>query len=88
MERIGDFMLSKNDFIDSALKGNGVQNDERDVWVNVDGEQYTVSIDGVLDHEETEPFEASSYLENNLDADVWDNLYDQYVADYCKKNGR
>ena len=31
MERIGDFMLSKNDFIDAALKGNGVQNDAHSV---------------------------------------------------------
>ncbi len=88
MERISDFMLSKNDFIDAALKENGVQNDAHDVWVVVEGDQYTVSIDGVLGHEETEPFEASSYLENHLESGVWSDLYEQYVDDCCKKNGR
>lgn len=73
-------MLNKEEFITEALKGNGVENDAHDVWVVVNGEQYTVSIDEVLDHEETEPFEASDYLENYKEADAWDDLYEQYVG--------
>ena len=49
-------MLKFREFIEKALGGNGVQNDSSDVWVVVDGVQCTVSIDDVLDHEETEPF--------------------------------
>lgn len=49
-------MLKFREFIEKALGGNGVQNDYSDVWVVVDGVQCTVSIDDVLDHEETEPF--------------------------------
>lgn len=79
-----DFELAKMDF-DSfkqeALKGNGVQNDAANVWVEVDGKQYTVDISDVLDHEETEPFEASDALESDLDADAWTELYNQYLGE-------
>ena len=79
-----DFELARMDF-DSfqqeALKGNGVQNDAANVFVEVDGKQYTVDISDVLDHEETEPFEASDALESNLDADAWEELYLQYLGE-------
>lgn len=79
-----DFDLAVMDF-DSfqqeALKGNGVQNDAANVWVEVDGKQYTVGISDVLDHEETEPFEASDALESNLDAEAWTELYNQYIGE-------
>lgn len=79
-----DFDLAVMDF-DSfqqeALKGNGVQNDAANVWVNVDGKQYTVDISDVLDHEETEPFEASDALESDLDADAWEELYSKYLGE-------
>lgn len=79
-----DFELAKMDF-DSfqqeAIKGNGVQNDAANVWVDVDGKQYTVDISDVLDHEEAEPFEASDALESNLDADAWTELYSQYLGE-------
>lgn len=79
-----DFELAKMDF-DSfqqeALKGNGVQNDAANVWVNVDGKQYTVDISYVLDHEEEEPFEASAELESDLYADAWEELYNQYLGE-------
>lgn len=79
-----DFELARMDF-DSfqqeALKGNGVQNDAANVWVDVDGKQYTVDISDVLDHEETEPFEASDALESDLDADAWTELYNQYLGE-------
>ena len=74
-------MLKFREFIEKALGGNGVQNDSSDVWVVVDGVQCTVSIDDVLDYEETEPFEASAYLESNLDAPAWDVLYEQYCRE-------
>ena len=74
-------MLKFNEFIEKALEGNGVQNDSSDAWVVVDGVQFTVQIDDVLDHEETEPFEASAYLESNIDAPAWDYLYEQYFRE-------
>lgn len=40
-----------SEFIKKALAGNGVQNDAIDVWVDVNGEQYTVPIRDVLDHD-------------------------------------
>lgn len=79
-----DFELAVMDF-DSfqqeALKGNGVQNDAANVWVEVDGKQYTVDISDVLDHEEAEPFEASAELESDLDAEAWTELYSQYLGE-------
>ena len=66
--------MTKQEFIEKAIQ-NGVQNDAYDVWVVVDGYQYTTSIDDVLNHAETYPFEASDYLESNLDAPAWDALY-------------
>lgn len=79
-----DFDLAVMDF-DSfqqeALKGNGVQNDAANVWVDVDGKQYTVDIFDVLDHEETEPFEASAELESDLDAEAWTELYSLYLGE-------
>lgn len=66
---------------EEALKGNGVQNDSANVWIDVDGKQYTVGIFDVLDHEETEPFEASDALESDLDADAWEELYSQYLGE-------
>ena len=75
-----DFELAVMDF-DSfkqeALKENGAAN----VWVEVDGKQYTVDISDVLDHEEAEPFEASAELESDLDADAWEELYRQYLGE-------
>lgn len=73
--------LSLQEFINEALKGNGVQNDNTDVWVEIDGIQYTVKIDEVLDHEEKEPFEASYTLEGDRKHDAWEELYRQYLKD-------
>ena len=74
-------MVTREEFIKKAIAGNGVQNDATNVWVDVDGVQLTVSIDDVLDHAETYPFEASDYLESNLDAPSWDDLYEQYCEE-------
>lgn len=59
----------------------GVQNDADNVWVVVEGKQYTVDINDVLDHEEEEPFEASCALEDDLDHEAWEDLYNQYCED-------
>lgn len=74
-------MMDLREFQQSALAGNGVQNDSSAVWVEVEGKQYTVDINEVLDHEEQEPFEASCALEDDLDHEAWENLYDQYCED-------
>ena len=73
--------ISFEEFQKKALDGNGVQNDAANVWVEVDGKQYTVNISDVLDHEEAEPFEASDALESNMDADAWNELYSQYLGE-------
>jgi hypothetical protein len=64
---------SFDDFAGEALKGNGVQNDSKDAWVVVDGEQYTVSVESILEREEQEPFEVSYTLEADLEHFAWKN---------------
>ena len=76
-----EFKIDLLDFIWEAEEGNGVQNDSEHVWVEVRGNQYTIPIDSVLDHEEETPFEASMELENNHDHEAWDDLYQQYLED-------
>lgn len=71
-------MKTFEDFIKAACSGSGVQNDSQDIWVVVDGINCSVKIGDVLDHEETIPFEASDYLEKNIDAPAWCDLYEQY----------
>lgn len=73
------YKMSFEDFQKEALAENGVQNDSSAVWVEVGGSQYSIGIDEVLDCEEAEPFEASSFLEENLDADAWEYLYQKYL---------
>ena len=79
-------MLNFKEFIEKALEGNGVQNDEKDVWINVNGEQYTLSVESVLGREEQEPFEASYALENDLEHEAWEDFYDSYKEDYKAKH--
>ena len=81
LERVFEEMykMSFEDFQKDALGGNGVQNDSSTVWVEVGGFQYSIGIEEVLDHKEAEPFEASSFLEENLDADAWEELYQKYL---------
>jgi hypothetical protein len=76
-----DFKIDLLDFIREAEEGNGVQNDSEQVWVEVRGNQYTIPIDSVLDHDEETPFEASMELENNHDHEAWSDLYQQYLED-------
>lgn len=72
--------LSFKQFVEKALEEDGgVQNDKEDVWVKVDGVQYTVKVYDVLGHDETEPFEASYTLEDDLENSAWDDLYMQYL---------
>ena len=71
--------MTREEFIKKAIK-KGVQNDSTNVWVDIDDVVCIISIDVVLDHEETYPFEASDYLESNTDDRAWDVLYNQYLA--------
>lgn len=73
------YKMSFEDFQKEALAENGVQNDSNTAWVEVGGFQYCIGIDEVLDHKESEPFEASIFLEENLDADAWEYLYQKYL---------
>ena len=72
--------MTREEFIKKAIE-NGVQNDSVSVWVVVDDDLCIISINDVLNHAETYPFEASDYLENNLDASAWDDLYEQLVVE-------
>lgn len=69
--------MSFEDF--QNIAENGVQNDSSTVWVEVGGFQYSIGIDEVLGHKENEPFETSIFLEENLDADAWKDLYQKYL---------
>ena len=73
------YKMSFEDFQKEALAENGVQNDSNTAWVEVGGFQYSIGIDEFLDHKENEPFEASIFLEENLDADAWEDLYQKYL---------
>lgn len=75
-------MKNFEDFVKDAIDGNGIQNDENVVWVEVEGRQYTVNISDVLDHDEVEPFEASYALERNFEHPVWEDLYGQYKYEH------
>lgn len=78
--------MTKNEFIKKILSDtNGVQNDETDVFVDFEENQYRISIEDVLGRPETEPFEASCTLEDNLDHPAWDDLYNQYLAETSEK---
>lgn len=79
-DKEGAAMLSKEEFVSIALaEDGGVQNDILDLWVVVQGEQYTVRVDEVLGRPEKEPFESSYTLEEDLSHPAWDELYEQYV---------
>lgn len=71
-------MLNFKEFVEKALEGNGVQNDEKDVWIDVNDVQHTVSVFDVLERAEKEPFEASYALEDDLNHEAWGILYDSY----------
>lgn len=73
------YKMSFEDFQKESLAENGVQNDSNTAWVEVGGFQYSIGIDEVLYHKENEPFEASIFLEENLDADAWEDLYQKYL---------
>lgn len=70
--------MELQEFIKKACEGSGVQNDDRNVWVTVDGIVCLVDIEEVIDHSETVPFEASDYLENNAEHFAWVTLYEQF----------
>lgn len=73
------YKMSFEDFQKEALAENGAQNDSNTAWVEVGGFQYSIGIDEVLCRKENEPFEASIFLEENLDADAWEDLYQKYL---------
>lgn len=73
------YKMSFEDFQKEALAENGIQNDSNTAWVEVGGFQYSIGIDEVLCRKENEPFGASIFLEENLDADAWEDLYQKYL---------
>lgn len=82
IEKFRLFMLDLDDFQKEALKGDGIANDADDLWVNVAGRYYRIPTNNVLGRKEREPFEASLFLENHLDADAWDDLYAEYLKSH------
>lgn len=73
--------MTKLDFIKEAIK-NGVQNDTDNLWVVVNQKFCSVLTSNVME-EETHPFEASEFLENDVTNIVWDDLYTQYLEGIC-----
>lgn len=74
-------MLDKQTFINKAIR-YGVLNNSTDVWVTVDGKQYTVK------HciTETTVFGISCMLEDNPEHELWESLYNKYkLCDLCSK---
>lgn len=78
-------MLNLKNFVDEILNGNGVENDIQNVWVTVNGEQYTITVESVLGREENEPFESSYTLESDTEHPAWEDLYEQYVDNMVKR---
>lgn len=71
--------MSKEEFIKKVVSSqNGVQNDSENVFVELDGKFCSVPIGDVLDHPETEPFEASCTLEGDFEHPAWDDLFSQF----------
>lgn len=79
----GHILMGFEEFQCIAVEGAGVQNDSENVWVEVGGIVCTIPMSDVLDHEESEPFEASAFLESNLTAPAWDKLYEEYIGQVC-----
>ena len=73
--------MTKQEFIEKAIS-NGVDNDNKNVWVVVDGYKYTTSIeDDFSDYsDEEQPYSASYYLETFTVSSAWDDLYEQYCC--------
>ena len=74
--------MTKQEFIEKAIS-NGVDNDNKNVWVVVDGYKYTTSIeDDFWDYfdEEEQPYLPSYYLETYTDLSSWDEMYEQYCC--------
>lgn len=74
--------MTKQEFIKNA----SIENDSTNIWATVNGIQGNISIDEVMNGKpETEPFEASTILENNQDHPAWDNLYEDYLAQVAEQ---
>lgn len=73
---------SFDEFFEVALEGSGVQNDENDVWIEVDGVTYFSTVFSVLGRCENFPFEASGFLESHRSSSVWLDFYDDYLKDF------
>lgn len=70
--------LTQKAFIHLACNGRGVENDNVNVWVEVNGVQYKINHEN-MEIDETEVSELSCYLEDNHDHEIWDMLYGEYL---------
>lgn len=77
--------LSLHQFIMECIHTqNGCQNNEKWLWVELDGFQYIVSVSSVLGRDEFYAFEASCYMETHSECPVWQDLYQQYVDHFVE----
>ena len=72
-------MISALDF---AMKYAGtVENDEDYVWINEHLNTIAcISIDCVISEPESEPFQASRILDNDINHPAWGDLYLDYIS--------
>lgn len=70
--------LTQKAFIHLASNGCGVENDDVNVWVEVNGLQYKVNYEN-MEIDEVEASDLSCYLENNHDHEIWNMLYNEYL---------
>lgn len=75
-------MLSIDEFIDEAIDNDIIDNDDKNVWVTVQGEQHSITVIDVLGREEQEPFEAAYALEEDRNHEAWESLYEQYTESF------
>ena len=70
--------MTQKAFIHIASNGCGVENDDVNVWVEVNGLQYKVNYEN-MEIDEVEASDLSCYLENNHDHEIWNMLYNEYL---------
>ena len=70
--------LTQKAFIHLACNGRGVDNDNVNVWVEINGSQYKVNYEN-MEIDEVEESDLSCYLEDNHDHEIWNMLYNEYL---------
>ena len=70
--------MTVKEFYDAVQANGGCQNDDADVWAELDGIQGHLSVEYALGREEKEPFEVSLMLDRNPDHWAWEELFEDW----------